>query len=161
MTPKAKGLYFGPKDLEKTTLSYNHFIKNAQAKPRQHFTTAIHHADPLPCQLKCLVIHSCHEQMNGWISDPSEDTSYVGKGNFISQVSIFIFIFSNFQLILFSLFEALFLFIISDFFEISLKGLFPSLYLIFLSHWVEQAKDSKGRNQKSVVMDFIFHVNID
>ena len=30
--------YFGPKHLEQTTLSYVHFIENAQAKPRQHYT---------------------------------------------------------------------------------------------------------------------------
>ena len=33
MTPKAEGSYFEPKHLEQTTLSYIHFIENAQAKP--------------------------------------------------------------------------------------------------------------------------------
>ena len=37
MTPKTKGSYFGPKHSEQTTLSYTHFIDNAQAKPRQHY----------------------------------------------------------------------------------------------------------------------------
>ena len=32
------GSYFEPKNLEQTTLSYIHFIENAQAKLRQHYT---------------------------------------------------------------------------------------------------------------------------
>ena len=37
VTPKAEGSYFGPKHLEQPTLSYVHFIENAQAKPSQHY----------------------------------------------------------------------------------------------------------------------------
>ena len=37
MTLKAKGPCLGPKHLEQITLSYTHFIENAQAKPRQHY----------------------------------------------------------------------------------------------------------------------------
>ena len=36
MTPKAEGSHFEPEHLEQTTLSYIHFIENAQAKPSQH-----------------------------------------------------------------------------------------------------------------------------
>ena len=37
VTPKAEGSYFGTNHLEQTTMSYVHFIENAQAKPRQHY----------------------------------------------------------------------------------------------------------------------------
>ena len=41
MTLKAKGSYLGPKHLEQITLSYTHFIENAQAKPSQHYMRVI------------------------------------------------------------------------------------------------------------------------
>ena len=80
--------------------------------PQPHNSDPSCRSTPLSTQItinlaaKCLVIHGCHEQINRWVPNPLEDTLNVGKtlGNFISWVSIFIFIFSNFQLILFSLF---------------------------------------------------------
>ena len=45
MTLKAKGSYFEPKHLEQTTLSYVHFIENAQAKPWQHYLELSQHVD--------------------------------------------------------------------------------------------------------------------
>ena len=38
VTPKSEGSYFGLKHLEQTTLSCIHFIENAQAKPRLHYS---------------------------------------------------------------------------------------------------------------------------
>ena len=37
LTLKAEWSYFGPKHLEQTTLSYIHFIENAQPNPSQHY----------------------------------------------------------------------------------------------------------------------------
>ena len=34
---QSQEVILGPKHLEQTTLSYTHFIENAQAKPRQHY----------------------------------------------------------------------------------------------------------------------------
>ena len=56
-----KGLYFGPKYLEHTVLSFVHFIENSQAKPRQHYPQVpdmIWRARKIPVvtQLRILVV---------------------------------------------------------------------------------------------------------
>ena len=58
---------------------------------------------PINLATKHLMIHGCHEWMNGQVPNPLEDMLNVGKmlGNFFFNFQL---IFSNFQLILFSLF---------------------------------------------------------
>ena len=72
----------------------------------QLITQTPHRPTPLPTQIptdlatECLVIHSCHKQMDGWVPDHSENMLNVRK---MSEILFgILFNFSNFQLMLFS-----------------------------------------------------------